>query len=252
MHVALSLERAALFLDLDGTLVDLAPTPEAARPDPACLALIGALGAKLHGRLALLTGRSIAVADRMVRRSVICVAGVHGLERRTAAGELESAAAHPGLVDAGDVLEALARARTGLQLERKGASVALHYRQAPDTQEAVMETVERLARATGLEVQHGKAVAELRTPGPSKAAALKSFMREAPFAGALPLVLGDDLTDEPAFQAAAHLGGWGVLVGAPRESGAHFRLPSPRAARAWLAQGVERGAFDLGAASWVG
>ncbi len=252
MNGDLPVRRTALFLDLDGTLVDLAPTPEAARADAECRALLGALGTGLRGRLAVLTGRSIAVVDRMVRRCVTCVAGAHGLERRTATGDLERAETHPRLGDAADVLSALARARAGLRLERKGPSVAIHYRQAPEAEPAVLETVLRLARATGLEVLRGKAVAELRTPGPNKANALRSFMREPPFAGSVPLVLGDDVTDEDAFREAAQHGGWSILVGPPRESRAHFRLPDPQAARDWLAQGLARGAFDLRAASWVG
>ena len=91
---------------------------------------------------------------------------------------------HARVADAASVLEALARARPGLLVEAKGPSVAIHYRAAPEAEAAVIETVERLAQASGLEIQRGKMVMELRTPGPDKGAALNRFMLEAPFAGA--------------------------------------------------------------------
>jgi trehalose 6-phosphate phosphatase len=128
----------------------------------------------------------------------------------------------------------MARAERGLLLEDKGTSVALHYRQRPDAGPAVVDCARRLARQTGLVLQEGHMVAELRTPGPDKGEALAAFMAEAPFAGARPIMIGDDLTDEDAFAVAVALGGEAILIGQPRRSRSRWRLEDPDALLAWL------------------
>ena len=122
----------------------------------------------------------------------------------------------------------------GLIVEEKGLSAALHYRQAPGEAEAVQALAEDLAARTGLKLQPGHMVVELRTPGPDKGDSLRDFMTAAPFAGATPIFVGDDLTDEPAFRAARDSGGYGVLVGPPRNSAATHRLEDVNAVLDWL------------------
>jgi trehalose 6-phosphate phosphatase len=231
---SLDLTRTALFLDLDGTLADIARTPDAVRPVARRTRLLTALGPALGGRLAVLSGRSIAEVDRILEGSIGSVAGLHGLDRRTADGAIDATPPHLSLPDARECLAHLARAERGLLLEDKGTSVALHYRQRPDAGPAVVDCARRLARQTGLVLQEGHMVAELRTPGPDKGEALAAFMAEAPFAGARPIMIGDDLTDEDAFAVAVALGGEAILIGQPRRSRSRWRLEDPDALLAWL------------------
>lgn len=248
----LPFDETALFLDLDGTLAQIAPRPEDVAMSPAALGLLRRLRDRLGGRLAILSGRDIPSIDAILPEVTPSVAGVHGLRRRTAAGEMHGGATDPRIAEAEGALTALARAQPGLLVEPKGLSVAIHYRQAPSAREAVLEAVNRMAEASGLAVQHGKAVVELKTPGADKATALRHFMSEPPFEGAAPLFIGDDDTDEPALREAAVLGGAGVLVGPPRASEARYRLAEPAAVLAWLERSLERGEFDLGEAPWAG
>lgn len=231
----LDLSRTSLFLDLDGTLADIAQTPGAVGPVPARTRVLKALVHAIGGRLAVVSGREVEEVDRILERAVVAVAGLHGLDRRTADGRLHRTPAHPSLSDARECLATLAKAQRGLLLEDKGTSVALHYRLAPHAGPAVVDCARRLARQTGLVLQEGHMVAELRTPGPDKGEALGQFMDEAPFLRGRPIMIGDDLTDEDAFRAAIRLGGEAILIGAPRPSAARWRLDSPTALLDWLA-----------------
>jgi trehalose 6-phosphate phosphatase len=218
--------RTALFLDLDGTIAEIVARPSDVAPVESRTALLSRLGDRLDGRLAILTGRDI-------EQSVTCIAAVHGLVRRSADGEVARyPAAEMGA--ARETLQALVKARKGLLLEDKGSSLALHYSQAPEAGEAVREVVQRIAASNGLRMLEGRMVAELRTPGPDKGDCLRAFMREEEFSGAVPVMLGDDVTDEDAFQAAAELGGYGILVGAPRATHAQYALADVSAVLQWL------------------
>ena len=230
----LRLDDAALFLDLDGTLAPFSATPDGVGPDPLRNGLLRDLARRLGGRLAVISGRSIADLDRILDNSVLCVAGSHGLQRRDARGHVTAAPVHPGVRVAADAFDDFAQARPGVLVERKPLSVALHYRNAPQAEGDVQALALELARATGLKLQLGACVAELVTLGADKGQALAAFMREAPFAGAAPVFIGDDLTDEDGFRAAAELGGYGVLVGPPRPTRAQCRLDSSAAVIAWL------------------
>jgi trehalose 6-phosphate phosphatase len=224
----------ALFLDLDGTLAAIEPRPEDVRPEPWRTELLHELGERLGGRLAVISGRSLEEVDRILEGSVTAVAAVHGLVRRKADGTIEQAPADPGLPGARARLQALVSAGPGLQLEDKGLSVALHYRQAPGMEAQVRAEAQSIAADTGLRLQLGEMVAELCTPGLDKGSAVKAFMREPPFEGAAPVFVGDDLTDEHGFRAARALGGVSVLVGPLRPTAADLRLKDVAAVRAWL------------------
>lgn len=225
---------AALFLDLDGTLAPIMPRPQDVGPDRRRALLITQLARRLAGRVAVISGRALDDLDRILEGEVTPIAAIHGLHRRDAAGVVSRAVPHPGIADARAVLSRLARCEEGLQFEDKGLSVGLHYRHAPGAAEAVIEAAERLARTTGLILQMGDMVAELRTPGQDKGHAVAAFLSEVPFLGATPVFVGDDLTDEDGFAAAARLGGFGVLVGAPRPTAAHYRLDDAGAVMNWL------------------
>lgn len=228
------LRRPALFLDLDGVLAPLAPTPDAVIPDARRTAVLKSLAQRLEGRVAIISGRTIAEIDRIAERAAASASGVHGLERRRADGSLDRAEADPAVKEALAAFHSFARTRPGLIVEDKAVSAGLHYRQAQGEADAVEAFAERLAGETGLTLQPGNLVVELKTPGTDKGTALSAFMREAPFAGGVPVMLGDDLTDEDGFEAAAALGGFGVLVGPPRETAARYGLPDVDAVLAWL------------------
>ena len=224
----------ALFLDLDGTLAAIAPRPEDVGPEPWRTSLLCELGERLGGKLAVISGRSLQEVDRILQGSVQAVAAVHGLVRRKADGTIEQAPADPALDEARSRLESMARAHPDLQLEDKDLSIALHYRQAPQLGVRVRDEAQSIAAENGLKLQLGDMVAEICTPGVDKGAALKAFMREAPFERATPVFVGDDMTDEDGFRAARALGGVSVLVGPMRPTAADLRLESVPEVRAWL------------------
>ena len=226
----------AYFLDVDGTLLDLAPSPSLVHPDDELHGLIDELRAFCGGALAVISGRSIEDADRFFPGRRLPIAGQHGLERRDAQGRIHvheiSAAAfedeHAAIASAIDKYP-------GLIAEFKGQSLALHYRQAPER----AAYVHRLARTAasrlgaGYTVQTGKQVVELKPSAKTKGDAVSEFMRERPFAGRTPAFIGDDATDEYAFAVVNEMGGHSVKVGRGRTV-ARYRLTDVRAVRAWL------------------
>jgi trehalose 6-phosphate phosphatase len=233
-----SLEGAALFLDFDGTLVELAQTPDTIMVPEALGPLLQRLRDRLDGRLAIVSGRSIADLERHLPCPGVAIAGSHGLELRLANGFSLPLSAPAGLDEIRAEIETFASARAGLIVETKPLGVALHFRLAPAQEGPALAFMENLARRRGMLLQRGKMVAELRPAGADKGDALKTLMREPRFAGARPLFVGDDLTDEHGFEAAAELGGSGILVGPRRQSAARYRLPSVQAVAEWLAEAL--------------
>lgn len=230
----LDLLRSALFLDLDGTLAPIAPRPQDVGPDPRRTAVLKRLVADMGGRIAILSGRTLAEIDHILEGVVTPAAGVHGLERRGLDGQRAPVAPDAALPAAIQAFRRLAASASGLLVEDKGLSVALHYRQAPQAGEAALALAREIAETSGLALQPGHMVVELRTPGADKGQALVDFMAEPPFAGARPVFVGDDLTDEPAFAAAHRAGGHGILVGPERNTAARFRLDDVNAVLDWL------------------
>ena len=236
-------ERLALFLDLDGTLAPIAPHPAAVGPTPDRTALLRRLHGHLQGRIAILSGRALSEIDRICGGVRLPAAGVHGLQRRDACGHVIETFPAPGLKLVTAVLEAYAALHPGVLVEVKPGALALHVRQAPARAEEAAAMTAELAKAYGLELQAGDQVFELKTPGANKGAALAAFMAEAPFEGGVPVMIGDDLTDEHAFEAAQRLGGFGVLVGDRQPSAARHGLADVDAvmtALAGLADRLER------------
>lgn len=237
----LDLGRVSLFVDLDGTIAPLEATPEAVGPSSVPAPLLDALLTRLGGRLAIVSGRSLADLDRVFEGRIPALAAVHGLVRRRGDGQVIELAGPGRVTEAVADLTALAKADPALLVENKGAAVALHYRRHPEAGAACRDLARRLGERLDLPVLDGDMVVELRAPGPDKGAALRAFMSEAPFKGFTPVFLGDDLTDEDGFRAALRLGGFGVIVGARRPTLAEYAVAGVDEARAWLTAALEQG-----------
>lgn len=226
----------ALFLDVDGTLLDITERPFVARVEPDLRRLLRKVFEVTGGAMALISGRSVADIDRLFASSRFCVAGQHGAERRDAAGRLHRhRLSDERLRKAGDQLRRMVAEHPGLVLEEKGMSLALHFRLAPDLGAQVRDVMRGLVERLGdeFEVQEGKMVFEIKPGGRDKGTAIAEFMEETPFRGRLPVFIGDDLTDEFGFQLVNRAGGYSVRVGEGM-SAARLRLPDARAVRAWL------------------
>lgn len=231
----------AWFLDIDGTLLEIAETPEQVRCEPALIDMLRLLAHASDGALALVSGRPIATIDRLFAPLRLPVAGQHGAERRTVAGLiLHHDAAAKGLEVIRGRLNAWAGERPGLLVEDKGLTLAVHFRRAPEMQVEIERYLRRLVEGcNGLRLEPGKMVFEVRPAGRDKGAAVAEFMAEPPFCGRRPVFVGDDVTDEYAFAEVRRLGGVTVKVG--REgSGARWRLGDVGAVRVWIAAWLER------------
>lgn len=227
--------RWALFLDVDGTLLDFHDDPAAVVVSPHLLALLQRLHAALDDALSLVSGRALADLDRLFGPSW-AMAGLHGLQLRHADGRCRE---HPFDTSAHAQLrqraEALLGALDGIQLEDKGIAIALHCRRSPERFEAMRDAAAALADAMpGYELQAGNLVMEIKPAGMDKGRAVRELLRQPPFAGRQPIYLGDDLTDEHAFDTVARAGGCGIRVGHRRPTAAQFTLPSPAAVQHWL------------------
>lgn len=229
------LRGASLFIDFDGTLVDLIDRPDDVIADEPLRALLARLAAQVGGRIAIVSGRSIAQLDAMlgpVARE-IALAGSHGGEHRW--GEFSVQPARPDALDlAAERFHAFAARHPGVLVEIKSFGVALHYRQAPAVEAEARTLAEGIGDEFGLAIQPGKLMVELRVPGSDKGLAIRRLMAQPAMAGTRPVFIGDDLTDEPGFAAASDLGGAGILVGPPRGTEARYRLADAAAVRAWL------------------
>lgn len=227
----------ALFLDLDGTLVGIAPTPDAVRPASHLLELLDSASRHVGSALAIVSGRPIRQIDSMLAPLALPAAGLHGLERRSAGGAYTPPPALPRFNELRAALGRFAADRPGLLLEDKGAALALHYRARPELEAEAVAAVEAALGGLrgGIAVQHGKAVIELRPEGADKGAAVAAFMSEPPFAGRRPVFTGDDITDEAAFRAVRQRGGVAVRVGREGATAAEWRLADVAAVHAWLA-----------------
>ncbi len=225
----------ALFLDIDGTLAEFAKAPDAVRIDVEIGAVLPRIRRDLGGALALITGRAITSADHLFPGQKMPIAGQHGCERRDAAGTIHlHAPIKATQARLRKLLRGLAKRHPQLLLEDKGASLALHYRSTPHLASHVYQTLRRsIEHEEGYELQPGKLLLEVRPEGRDKGTAIHDFMAERPFAGRLPVFVGDDMTDEHGFAAVERLGGWTVKVG-PGRTAARFRLANPTAVKRWL------------------
>jgi trehalose 6-phosphate phosphatase len=230
-------KRTALFLDLDGTLVELSAASDPTRVTADLPPLLRQLSAALAGALAVVSSHSLATIDRLFPGVRFAAAGQHGAELRLPDGRLSRA---PVMSSALDPARALVRARGslihGLRVEDKGIAIAFHYREHPGVEPAAREIAAAALRraGSGFELLYGDFVIELKSSQVDKGRALAALMTATPFSGRTPWMLGDDHGDEPAFATAQALGGVGILVGSNRSTIAQERLVDVAAARAWL------------------
>lgn len=235
----------ALFLDFDGTLVDLAQQPEDVVVPPSLVATLRDLHAYLGGAVAVISGRPMEQLDAFLAPLRLPMAGVHGSERRAADGTLSLHATYP-LDEVQRAAQALADQHPALRLESKRGSLALHYRQAPQLEALCLDTLRAAVEASpGLTLMRGKMVVEAKPGGASKGMAIDAFMHEAPFAGRQPVFIGDDFTDEVGFTVVQGRGGMGVKVGGGASAAWH-RVESPAALRQELAQAMALKSRDKG------
>jgi trehalose 6-phosphate phosphatase len=234
----------AVFLDLDGTLIEYANEPGAVTVEAQLLELLRRLALHTGGATALVSGREIATLDALLAPVRLPASGLHGFERRSAAGVLSRHAlpSAPALAAARRLLAKVAAQDERLRLEDKGFAVALHYRMISSLETTVLSAAREIAAQVEdeLELRRGFMVVELAPRGVSKAIAVSEFMAEHPFRGRLPLFVGDDLTDEPAFEWVNAAGGLSVVVNVSRPTAALAQLPSVTEVRLWL-QGLFAG-----------
>lgn len=224
-----------LFLDVDGTLVELADTPSQTCADPEIKTLLGDIAESLGGALALVSGRTIRTLDELFAPLRLPAAGLHGVERRKFGGTIQGANFVDAQLDpARASIRALVAAHPGTLMEDKHRTIAVHFRMAPQFEELMRQSVIDIARPLGsnYHIQEGKMVFEIKPRGFSKASAIQAFMREPPFSGRVPVFVGDDLTDLEGFAAVEAQGGISIAVG-ERVRG-QFLLPDVAAVRRWL------------------
>jgi trehalose 6-phosphate phosphatase len=235
---------AALLIDVDGTLLEIAPRPDLVEVPPGLPDLLHRLAGERGGALALITGRPVADLDRLFRPWHGAAAGLHGIERRTvegnwaAGGDSEAdRAAAAALESLRPELADLVKRQPGIWLEDKGRTLALHYRAVPEAGAAIRDAAVRLLREHGdaLRLIPGKMVMEFQPRHHGKGHAIAAFMEEPPFRGRVPVFLGDDTTDEEGFAEVNRRGGISIRVGSSDDSAAIYELPSVSAARDWLA-----------------
>jgi len=226
-----------LFLDVDGTLVELTDTPSQTQADPEIVSLLREVAERLGGALALVSGRRIRTLDELFAPLRLPAAGLHGVERRKADGSIQGASFVDSQLDgARAAIKALVDSHPGTLFEEKDRTIAVHFRMAPQAAPIVRESVFDIAKSLGsnYHVQAGKMMFEIKPRGFSKATAIQAFMKESPFNGRRPVFVGDDLTDQDGFAMVDALGGISVGVGDSVQG--QFYLPDVAAVRLWLRQ----------------
>jgi trehalose 6-phosphate phosphatase len=232
----LSPSETAFFFDFDGTLVEIAPTPDGVLVPQTLIESLAELRRLSKGAVAVISGRGIDGIDGYLGMPDLPVAGLHGAERRDASGDIVRIGfGDERLLRMERVLADVVKAHPGMLLEIKGAALALHYRNAPLAEPVAREATQRLVaeHADAYTLQPGKMVYEIKPKNVDKGRALTAFLDEPPFAGRMPVFAGDDLTDEKGFAVVNACGGLSVKVGAG-ETAAQARVESVGAFLAWL------------------
>lgn len=226
----------AVFTDFDGTLVEIAETPESVAVPPGLPEQLDKILTEFDHAFAVITGREIADIDRFLSPLQLPIAGAHGSQRRRADGSLEQLDIH--LIEAAEeiaaALEPLVAEHPELILEPKEGAVALHFRQAPEMADECHRAMQEAVRDhADFTLVAGKMVIEARPSAFDKGAALRAFMQEEPFSGRVPIFIGDDRTDEDAFRVAQELGGVGIKLG-PGDTIARMRIADVTSVHALL------------------
>lgn len=239
-----AIPQLAIFIDFDGTLVELAETPDDVEISDLLTAQLERTARELDSAFAVLTGREIADIDKFLAPLHLPVAGAHGTQRRRADGVLQAVdpAAIAAAEEIAEAVQPLVTAHPELLLEAKEGAVALHYRRAPELETAVRIAMEDAVHSvSNFTLVPGKMVLEARSSGVNKGDALRAFMREKPFFGRTPIFIGDDVTDEDAFIAAQDLGGVGIKLG-EGDTAARMRIANVASVHALI-----RGLGDIAA-----
>jgi trehalose 6-phosphate phosphatase len=232
------LRECAILLDVDGTILDLAPTPREVWVPPSLRHAMVRLSERTGGALALVSGRSLSDLDLLFAPLQLAAVGGHGAEFRRRAGGA------PDLCEASldqalkRKLALVAEIGPGILIEDKGYSLALHYRLAPELGDLVNQAVARIRAenpAAPIEVLRGKSVVEIKQVGFNKGTAVRELMRHAPFRDRRPIFIGDDVTDESVFEMISEFDGMAFSVGR-RVDGVDGYFDTPEAVRGWLAQ----------------
>jgi trehalose 6-phosphate phosphatase len=242
------LAETAVLLDIDGTLLDFAPTPREVWVPPGLTKTLSGLVAQTSGALALVSGRSLNDIDLIFAPDLFPAVGGHGAEMRLSTdGEAVASHAPPMDKELKRRLAAVAKLSPGILLEDKGYSLALHYRLAPHAEKAIYEAVS-LIRAdlpnAPIEVLPGKCVCEIKHSGFNKASGVLELMKHEPFKGRRPIFIGDDVTDETVFAIMPDLNGLAFSVGR-RALGVAGHLDQPADVRAFLAHLLDDGAANV-------
>lgn len=227
----------ALFLDVDGTILEIAETPQSVHVPESLKQLLISLLLRLDGAVALVSGRTIEDLDQLFKPMRFSASGVHGCERRQANGCIVRPPLPSGRLDpARSLLVEFVALHPGLILEDKGYGLAVHFRRAPylsaDVDHAVRQACLRLGH--DFSVQAGKCVFEIRPANWTKGSAVAAFMSETPFCERMPIYIGDDLTDEGGFAVVNDIGGISIKVGDTQPTLAQHRLPGVRQVLRWL------------------
>jgi trehalose 6-phosphate phosphatase len=234
---SMNLRDLAILLDVDGTILDIAPTPGEATVSAALRQTLARLSRETGGALALVSGRSLGDLDRLFAPLRLPAVGGHGAELRASAdGEAEADRVRPLDGDLRDQLAGIADSAPGVLVEDKGYALAVHYRLAPEQEGTVKQAVAAIQAdwpQEPIEILPGKSVLEVKPAGFDKGGAIRTLMQHKPFAGRHPVFIGDDTTDEPAFAAMPEFGGIGLSVGRHIPGTAHC-FASPNEVRRWL------------------
>lgn len=224
----------ALFLDFDGTLVALADRPELVCLTTGTRELLIRLSQATGGATAVISGRSLSDLEANLPNLHLTLVGSHGLELRGAEGKVLQSFEYTGpLVEAANALSSLA-AEFNLLMERKPGAVAVHYRDRPEVGSRVRHSVSSIASMLGLKSMNGHMVSEITPQGINKGTSIMHLMKRAPFSGRVPVMIGDDTTDEDGFEMAQSIGGFGARIGNDRTC-AKYQFKDRPSALSWLA-----------------
>ena len=241
------LEDCAFLLDIDGTLLDLAPTPGAVVVPPGLAEALSGLHMRTDGALALVSGRSLADIDRIFNPMLLPAVGGHGAEMRMSVdSEADAVHAPPMDKDLKKRFAAISHLDPRIIVEDKGYSIALHYRQAPNWERAIYDAVAAIRAdlpEAPIDVLPGKSVCEIKKSGISKATGVKELLKHEPFAGRRPIFIGDDITDESVFAIMPDLKGVSFSV-SRHAHGVDGFFAMPADVRHWLASLLDDSVAD--------
>jgi len=233
----------AFFFDVDGTLLEIAPTPDAVVVGQKVLKILKDLDEATGGAVALVSGRPLDQLDQLFAPLRLPTAGLHGLEVRTARGDiLRPPAPSPGFGRMRESLRTFSARHEGLLFEDKGYALALHYRMAAEFEDASRKCVEEAFAkwGHGYHILAGKKVFEIKPAEANKGKVVATLMTTDPFTGRCPVYIGDDVTDEDGFAAANRLGGHSIRVGATDKTAARYTVAGVSELLDWLSGAVER------------